>query len=253
MDYQLMNQTLAFIKREIDQFLADFSDDHPYQMAMSLPYFRQTLEAKIVSKVLNRKRVIPGDNIEPFSPQIVLKLLGERVFIEDEICLMIPHIIQDTHLNTIAVDSPHTSYHFMTNLQDIIQNSSFNLCQLFNLKRKEIIGKYLLFFVPQCQWKKFYYYLEKIKKNIRNKEIPEVWSMRLETFQPQTSTSKQINVEIETTAHRNCQDEIIGLHWLLHDLSQQHVNHQQNYQDISPINWATCRGDRCQHRENGDV
>ena len=95
MPYQLVNETLSLVEREIADFLADLPDNHPYQMAMSLPYFRQTLKATVLSKIPNRHRVVAGNEIEPLSERLVLGLLEERLLVEEKIRLILPNLIQN--------------------------------------------------------------------------------------------------------------------------------------------------------------
>jgi diguanylate cyclase (GGDEF)-like protein len=95
MPYKLVNETLSLVERELADFLADLPDNHPYQMAMSLPYFRQTLKAKILSKIPNRHRVVAGNEMEPLSDNFFLGLLQERVLVEEKIRSMMPNLIQN--------------------------------------------------------------------------------------------------------------------------------------------------------------
>lgn len=95
MPYQLVNETLSLVEREIDDFLADLPDNHPYQLAMSLPYFRQTLKANILSKIPNCHRVVAGNEMEPLSDNLFLGLLQERVLVEEKIRSMMPDLIQN--------------------------------------------------------------------------------------------------------------------------------------------------------------
>ncbi|MGL5035736.1 MAG: diguanylate cyclase domain-containing protein [Microcystaceae cyanobacterium] len=109
MSYQITNETLALVEREIDDFLGDFPDDHPYQMALSLPYFRQTLKAKVLSKVPNRYRVISNNKHEPLPLSLFPGLLQERLLVEEKIRAVMPNIIQDLHheqLPTVKVQTP---------------------------------------------------------------------------------------------------------------------------------------------------
>lgn len=98
MSSYLVNETLAVVEEEIDRFLMDFSPDHPYVMALSLPCFRQQLKAKILSAIPNRHKV-RTDEDSGFAPIYYhTGLTEEKLVIEQEILRAMPDIIDGLRL-----------------------------------------------------------------------------------------------------------------------------------------------------------
>jgi PAS domain-containing protein len=95
MSYQLINETLLMVDQEINDFLMDFPDDHPFQMALSLPLFRQQLRAKILNKIPNRHRVYCDDLSRIVAADCFLGMLKERLLVEEEIRQMMPTLINE--------------------------------------------------------------------------------------------------------------------------------------------------------------
>ena len=95
MSYQLINETLLMVDQKISDFLMEFSHDHPFQMALSLPLFRQQLKARILNKIPNRHKVYCDDLSRAIGPACFLGMVKERLLVEEEIRKMMPEIIND--------------------------------------------------------------------------------------------------------------------------------------------------------------
>ncbi|MBE9194170.1 diguanylate cyclase [Synechocystis sp. LEGE 06083] len=95
MSSYLVNETLAVVEQEIDQFLIDFPRDHPYVMALSLPSFRQQLKAKILSTIPNRHKVRTDEDLEFTSVHGYTGVIEEKLVIEERILRAMPDMIDD--------------------------------------------------------------------------------------------------------------------------------------------------------------
>jgi hypothetical protein len=95
MSYQLVNETLLIVDQEINDFLMDFPQDHPFQMALSLPLFRQKLTAKILSKIPNRHKIYCNEWSKKISADCFLGLAKERSLITQAIRKIMPTMINE--------------------------------------------------------------------------------------------------------------------------------------------------------------
>ena len=95
MSETIINLTSLLVNRELQDFLAEYSLNHPYRIVFSLPYFRQRLIAKILSQMPNR-HVVMNDtqNLENDSNYLLCSL-EERLTIEVLIKKTIPDILCD--------------------------------------------------------------------------------------------------------------------------------------------------------------
>ena len=105
MSSYLVNETLAVVEQEIDQFLIDFPRDHPYVMALSLPCFRQQLKAKILSTIPNRHKVRTDEDLVLTSAHCYASILEERLVIEEKILRAMPDMIDDLRCRMHQEDS----------------------------------------------------------------------------------------------------------------------------------------------------
>ena len=95
MSYYLVNETLAVVEQEIDQFLTEFPSSHPFVMALSLPHFRQQLKSKILSKIPNRHRIRTEQTPDLLPPNRFTGILKERLIIEEKIRQVMPEMIDN--------------------------------------------------------------------------------------------------------------------------------------------------------------
>lgn len=95
MAYQVFNSTLPIVKTEIHEFLKEYKTDHPYQMALSIPYFRQKLIAKVLNNIPNNHILI--DESSHFFDDLIccLNLFHEKLLIYTQITKNIDNIVQD--------------------------------------------------------------------------------------------------------------------------------------------------------------
>ncbi|BAQ64629.1 diguanylate cyclase domain-containing protein [Geminocystis sp. NIES-3709] len=95
MSYQVFNSTLSIVKTEVDQFLKDYTIDHPYRQALSFPYFRQKLIAKVLNNIPNNHILI--DECHSFVDDIsfCIGLLEEKLLITAKINEQISHIVEE--------------------------------------------------------------------------------------------------------------------------------------------------------------
>lgn len=95
MSHKIANLTLTVLNKEIDQFLADYSERDYIYLTLSVNYFRLKLIAKILSQIPNRYIVV--DESEEFFEQTTLSkgILQERLLIEDKIRENIPYILNE--------------------------------------------------------------------------------------------------------------------------------------------------------------
>lgn len=95
MSYQVFNSTLAIVKTEVDQFLKDYTIDHPYRQALSSPYFRQKLIAKVLNNIPNNHILI--DECDGFIDDVsfCIGLLEEKLLITAKIVEQVSHIVEE--------------------------------------------------------------------------------------------------------------------------------------------------------------
>jgi hypothetical protein len=93
MSYQIVNLTWLLVIKEIEDILA-FYPEYPYQVAFSIPYWRQKLIVYVLNHVRNKHIVV--ENIKELSedPNLRHYLLEERLCIEDWIRSGIIDLIQ---------------------------------------------------------------------------------------------------------------------------------------------------------------
>lgn len=85
------------VDQEINDFLMDFPSDHPFRMALSLPLFRQQLQAKILNKIPNRHRVYCDELSRIVAADCFLGMIKERLLVEEAIRQMMPAMINNLH------------------------------------------------------------------------------------------------------------------------------------------------------------
>lgn len=119
MSYQVFNSTLPIVKTEIDLFLKNYSIDHPYKKALSLPYFRQKFIAKILNNIPNNHILI--DECYSFADNVnfYMDLLHEKLLINKQIINNISSIMKEYHqfINTNKKPNIH-------NKKDVLMMSS---------------------------------------------------------------------------------------------------------------------------------
>lgn len=107
MSYQIFNSTLPIVRNEVDSFLKNYSVNHCYQKALSIPYFRQKFITKILNSIPNNHILI--DQCHPFIDDnfFYIELAKEKNLINNTICNNIEDIVSeyndfnnsDQHLN----------------------------------------------------------------------------------------------------------------------------------------------------------
>ena len=97
MSYLTVNDTVSIIDTKIHDFLCNFPDDHPYQIALSVPYFYQMLKTKILGELPNHNYGIGEEMKDNLSYSSKLGLSLEKQLIEETIWLFIPNLIHDVH------------------------------------------------------------------------------------------------------------------------------------------------------------
>ena len=102
MSYQVVNETRLVVEQEIDAFIADFASDHPFRMALSLPYFRNILTAKILNKIPNRHKLRTSKFKNFISTQPINGIQKERLLIEEMIHALMPEIISDKRYSRLV-------------------------------------------------------------------------------------------------------------------------------------------------------
>ncbi|MEB3228622.1 MAG: DUF1816 domain-containing protein [Synechocystis sp.] len=95
MSYQIINETRLMVDQEINDFLMEYPQDHPFGMALSLPLFRQQLTAKILSKIPNRHQVYCNGASRSIAAGCLLGMIKERLLVEAEIHQLMPAMIND--------------------------------------------------------------------------------------------------------------------------------------------------------------
>lgn len=93
--HYIFNETLAVVEHEIDKFLLEFPQNHPFVMALSIPYFRLELKAKILSKIPNRHKIKTQEDSDFFPGQHLSNIITERLTIENQIRLSMPEMINN--------------------------------------------------------------------------------------------------------------------------------------------------------------
>lgn len=95
MSYQVFNSTSSIVKTEVDQFLKNYTIDHPYKQALSLPYFRHKLIAKVLNNIPNNHIII--DECHSFVDDVsfCIGLLEEKLLITAKIAENISHIVEE--------------------------------------------------------------------------------------------------------------------------------------------------------------
>ena len=95
MTYQVFNSTLPIVKTEIDQFLKNYSSDHYYKKALSIPYFRQKLIAKILNIIPNKHIII--DECYNFADDLTFCIgsLEEQLLINKQIMDNLNQIVEE--------------------------------------------------------------------------------------------------------------------------------------------------------------
>jgi diguanylate cyclase (GGDEF)-like protein/PAS domain S-box-containing protein len=95
MSYQVFNSTSSIVKTEVDQFLKNYTIDHPYKQALSLPYFRQKLIALVLNNIPNNHILI--DECHSFVDDVsfCIGLLEEKLLITAKIAEHISHIVEE--------------------------------------------------------------------------------------------------------------------------------------------------------------
>ncbi|AIE74767.1 hypothetical protein D082_22390 [Synechocystis sp. PCC 6714] len=81
------------VDEEIDQFLLEFPQNHPFAMALSIPYFRLELKARILSKIPNRHKTRGEKSSQFSSDYYISNIITERLAIENEIRQVMPEMI----------------------------------------------------------------------------------------------------------------------------------------------------------------
>ncbi|WP_406850535.1 DUF1816 domain-containing protein [Cyanobacterium aponinum AL20118] len=95
MSYQIFNSTLPIVRNEIDIFLKNYSVNHSYQKALSIPYFRQKFITKIINSIPNNHILI--DQCHPFIDDnfFYIELAKEKDLIHEKICSNIEDIVSE--------------------------------------------------------------------------------------------------------------------------------------------------------------
>ncbi|MFN5515792.1 MAG: diguanylate cyclase domain-containing protein [Cyanobacteriota bacterium] len=93
--YKLVNLTMDLVEQEIDSYLANIASDSLYQMAISVPYFRKKLIAKVLSQIPNRYAVLKEDYIQSQKKNLVTYILEEQLLIEEKIHRATPDLIHE--------------------------------------------------------------------------------------------------------------------------------------------------------------
>ncbi|WP_017293416.1 diguanylate cyclase domain-containing protein [Geminocystis herdmanii] len=95
MGYQVFNSTLSIVNTEIHEFLKEYNTDHPYYMALSIPYFRQKLITKVLNSIPNNHILV--DESSHFFDDLIccLNLCPEQLVIYTQITKNIDTIVQD--------------------------------------------------------------------------------------------------------------------------------------------------------------
>jgi len=93
--YKLVNLTMDLVEQEIDSYLASISSDSLYQMAISLPYFRKKLIAKVLSQIPNRYAVLEEAHMKKQKENVVTHILEEQLLIEEKIHRATPDLIHE--------------------------------------------------------------------------------------------------------------------------------------------------------------
>ncbi|MEA5508170.1 hypothetical protein VB715_00180 [Crocosphaera sp. UHCC 0190] len=93
MVYTIVNLTSVLVIREVEDFLAEYPLDHPYQVFFSRSYFRHKLIAHILCKIPNRHIVVEDVENLPNNSNYLRFSLEERLKIENLIAKEIPYIL----------------------------------------------------------------------------------------------------------------------------------------------------------------
>ncbi|MEB3175622.1 MAG: DUF1816 domain-containing protein [Cyanobacteriota bacterium] len=93
--YKLVNLTMDLVEQEIDSYLANIASDNLYQMAISLPYFRKKLIAKILSQIPNRYAVLEEAHMKNQKKNVIMHILEEQLLIEEKIHRATPDLIHE--------------------------------------------------------------------------------------------------------------------------------------------------------------
>ncbi|OKH24908.1 hypothetical protein NIES593_06765 [Hydrococcus rivularis NIES-593] len=94
MSYQIVNLTLLFVIKEIEDILV-YYPEYPYQVAFSIPYWRQRLIAYVLNHVRNRHIVIENTKKLSEDPNLTSFPSDERLRIENWIRSGIILLLQD--------------------------------------------------------------------------------------------------------------------------------------------------------------
>ncbi|MBE9175579.1 diguanylate cyclase [Synechocystis salina LEGE 06155] len=111
MSHYLVNETLMVVDEEIDQFLLEFPRNHPFAMALSIPYFRLELKARVLSKIPNRHKTREEKSSQFFPDHDLPNIIVERLAVENEIRRIMPDMINSgkNNLSLSEFSPPQTS------------------------------------------------------------------------------------------------------------------------------------------------
>lgn len=109
MSYQVFNSTVPIVKTEIHEFLKEYKTDHPYHMALSIPYFHQKLVTKVLNNIPNNHVLI--DESSHFFDDLIccLNLSEQKTLIYNIVTENIDTIVQDFFKFNITHNNIHNN------------------------------------------------------------------------------------------------------------------------------------------------